>query len=77
MSVSPLYASLGPRPAAVQAFVAGELGLAGEAADARRETTLEEHRRWGAAHLEAGRLASGRPSQPHADVLDVFNRPPA
>jgi hypothetical protein len=74
---SPLYASLGPRPCSVHEYVTGDLGLSGEAARARVEVILEEHRRWREQHLEAWAVGQNVPGPPYADRCDVFAKPAA
>jgi hypothetical protein len=71
---SPLYAELGPRPAAVQAYVASDLGLSGDAVWTRADAMLEEYRAWRVAHLEAWLAGKRAPEPPYADVLDTFAR---
>lgn len=75
--VSPLYASLGPKPSAVQAYVSGELGLSGEPARARAEAIVAEFRAWREQHLEGWERGERVPDPPYADRFDTFARPAA
>jgi hypothetical protein len=72
---SPLFASLGPRPARVQRYVVVELGLSGDAAVARREENLAEHRARREAHLEAWEAGRPAPPPPWAERFDTCARP--